>query len=316
MAVNNTRPALHRVLFVVVACSREPSRALGFSKTVKSVARVHKSSPFARNLVLFDNASVYHEPLKYWQAPAMFVFSEENIGYWSALYWTLQNCENIFDGDFDYIHPVESDTLLFKLDRLAEAVRFLYTRQSYHVVRTQEFSVKWRQFFLKGKRSFLKVNRSIVAPYHGVTGEPVKFEEVEGFNHVFSANWHAKLPALHRISSIRQAFSKLKNQEVVTELDFMRTMADVNDKVGVLDGGVWRLQQHFRKDRKGTISGSYSNKEELEKVNYRASRCDRIETTFPKLAKFNIDLTISAADINALSRFGPDMPPTNGIRPL
>lgn len=224
---------------------------------------------------MFDNASHTLAPLKPLEGIARFVLSTENVGYWSALNWSLENAGQACGREFAYVHPIESDLVLYKLERLALAQAFLDSHLDIETVRTQEFSVRNRQRYFKNGGSLFPVRRSRVADYNGVTEEKVTFEPANGFPDVFLSNWHAKVPALHRFAALKSVFSELAAQEKLSELNFMRLMHGRASETAILDEGIYYTVSYNPKQ--GFVSGSYSTEAERSGLGYRASRFDRIE---------------------------------------
>lgn len=275
-ATTDSMNDLHRVLFVVVACTRDASREKAFRRLIKSLNRMHSRVGFERNLLLFDNASTIQSPLESWKAPAFFAMCSENIGYWSALKWSMDNAADLFGRRFDYIHPVESDLVLYDLEKLGEAVRFLDETATIQTVRTQEFSVASRFRYFKGGSRMIAKRRSLVADYNGVTNEKVTFEKAQGFKNIYFTNWHAKVPALHRWSALADALNKLSSRQNIDELQFMEIMQMKSDRVGLLDGGIFYalLNNPIWPWERRLLTGSWSDPEQLEAIGYRPTRRD------------------------------------------
>lgn len=283
---------LERVLFVVVSCTRDPSRERAFGRLIKSLNREHGRVGFRNNLMLFDNASRIRTPMAKWKVPAIFADCADNIGYWSALKWSMDNAPELFGRQFDYIHPIESDLVLYELDRLAEAVRFLDSTRAVHSVRTQEFSVSNRNRYFKGRSKLFACRRSLVADYNGVTNAKVTFEKVSGFDRIYRTNWHAKVPALHRWSTLQEGLNELAARESIDELQFMQVMQGQSDQVGVLDGGIFYalLNNPIWPWEKRLLTGSWSDPEELENAGYRPTRRDT-------MGHFPVDVKISHSPV-------------------
>lgn len=267
--------ALSDVLFVAVTCTRDEGRERALKRLVRSLNREHRRTGLLRNLLVFDNGSTFMEPLEAITTGGWLVRSGTNVGYWSALEWCMRNAEEVCGRSFEYVHPVESDLVFYGLHRLNEAVRFLDQHSAVESVRTQEFSVARRNFYFKNGRSLLRSRRSRVADYHGVTGEKVAFERMAGFPSIHLATWHAKVPALHRMTMLKAVFAKLACSKEVTEHEFMKVAHARAPRVGVLDKGIYYTQSFAPSSR--FITGSWSSQQALEKVGYRGTRVDRFQ---------------------------------------
>ena len=273
--------SLRDVLFVLVTCTQEESRKAAVETCVQSINREHGRVPFEGNLVVFDNASVHKEPLSSLRAPAVYAMASENVGYWAALRWVMQNARDLMGREFAYIHPVESDFTLYQIERLAQARAFLASNQRFNTVRTQEFSVPWRFMYFKHRWNPFRVQRSNVANTNVVTGERVRFERAPGFDGIYLTNWHAKVPALHKLAPMQSTFEELAKLPVLTEPDFMAAMHKRHPGVAILDGGIWWMD--LANPAKGGLTGSYSDATALAQHNYRNSRRDFIPAVMPRI---------------------------------
>jgi len=278
MTLANPDHPLDDILFVVVTCTMEKSREEALLRLIRSINKQHRSIGFGGNLLVFDNGSTHTDGLKHLQAPAIFAMSPKNIGYWSALKWSMDHVEECFGRSFKYIHPIESDLVLYRIERLAEAKAFLDQTPNVETVRTQEFSVTHRNRFFKNRSTFFSRRRSRVADYNAITENQVDFKKCPEFENIYLSNWHAKVPALHRMSGLKSVFERLNEQDHITEFDFMKLMFERSRDVAVLDKGIFYTIS-YRPSRK-QVSGSYSDTETLKDLGYRQSRFDCMTNEF------------------------------------
>lgn len=262
-------------LKVLVTCTMDSTREKALQACLNSLEIEHKRCGFAKNLIVVDNNSKINEPLLKFGIDCPKLTFSQNIGYWGAVLWALENCESIFGRSFEFVHPVESDLVFYKTERLECAVNYLKNSTNVNTVRTQEFSVRYRHRFFKGNRSLFAKNRSRVAPYNGVTGEKLRLIQSSVDGKVWETNWHPKMPALHRFDALKSCLNRLKLCGPFTELDFMRIMSSGTDRVAVLDGGIY--YSLLAAPRKGEVTGSYSPPSDLEKYGYRTTREDIID---------------------------------------
>jgi glycosyltransferase involved in cell wall biosynthesis len=278
MTPANTIRPLDDILFVVVTCTMEQSREKALRRLIQSINKQHRNIGFRDNLLVFDNGSTLTSGLERLQAPAIFAMSPENIGYWSALKWSMDHAEKCFGRSFEYIHPIESDLVMYRMERLAEAKAFLDQMPNVETVRTQEFSVSHRNRYFKNRPVFFARRRSRVADYNAITEDQVSFEKCPEFENIYLSNWHAKVPALHRMSGLKAVFEQLNQQDQITEFDFMKLMFERSRDVAVLDKGIFYTTS-YRPTRK-QVSGSYSDHETLQGLGYRQSRNDSMTREF------------------------------------
>jgi len=231
---------------------------------------------FSEDLLIFDNASKYHEHLLKLPSKAKLVRSSSNIGYWSAINWTLNNYHSIFNREYKYIYIIESDLIHKNMSLLKRCESFLEDNSSIGAIRTQEFSVKFN--FLYNKRfnrlPFVR-KRSLVKMSNAITNEKIWFHKTPD-PIIYITNLHTKLPALNRIEAIKDVFNKLSFASEITEMDFIRLYYHHYSLVAVLDGGIF-VQRSYK--NAAYISGSWSEELELEKLGYRKTRTDKILTS-------------------------------------
>jgi hypothetical protein len=273
---------LEKVLFVLVTCSRDKSRDSALKNTINSLAKENRVSRICNSLIVFDNDSLFKNSLKELPNDVKIINSRSNIGYWGALDWVFKNFANISERSYEYVHPIESDLILYDTRKLTSAVRFLDRFENYHTVRTQEFSVKlpWRYF--KESPAFIRKNRSCVSGYDFITKKKVRFSKIEEIPDMFTTQWHAKVPALHRFAVLKSAFGHLADLRSFKEGDFMRYMHSAAPQgIGVLDGGIY-YDQLGTPDSEG-VSGSYSSQQDLDRHQYMGTRIATITGEVPEV---------------------------------
>ena len=272
MVVKNESNPLDDILFVVVTCSRDRWRDKALKALIQSLNRENRKLNFAPNVLFFDNDSTYKKAFSKLEFEAKFAVSEENIGYWGALLWSLENAPRLFNREFKFVHPIESDLVMYDMEKLATAVDFLKKRPDIHCVRTQEFDVEKKQCYFKNSKSFCKVQRSLVADYNGVTEEKVSFQKVQNYPDIYVSNWHAKVPALHNYNAIFDVIKQLSKEKQVTEKLFMDFYYNISNKIGILCGGIYYAQLNNPKWmwEKMRITGSWSSQKMLDKLGYRS----------------------------------------------
>ena len=95
-----------RVLFILVTCSLDHKRDLVFQVS-KNLQQINLNFDIFKNLMVFDNASkISSTIMELSKYPLVFQCSK-NIGYWSALYWCLNNYHNFLKSKFDYVYILD-----------------------------------------------------------------------------------------------------------------------------------------------------------------------------------------------------------------
>ena len=243
-------------------------------KVAENLVSQNVAHPFFADFLVFDNASRFEDHLLTFPSEVTVVRSNRNIGYWSAINWTLTHYTELFGRSYAYIYIIESDLEHRNMFRLAACERFLDEYSEVGGVRTQEFSVKWRMLYDKRYHWSPFVRRhSLVSQNNAITGERVWFKGVDGYNHICLTNFHAKLPALNRLDSLTKVFADLSKQENITELDFMHLYYNLHPVMALLDGGIYRMLSYSETNH---VSGSYSSPQQLAEVGYYDTRIDRV----------------------------------------
>jgi len=263
-----------KTLYLLVTCSMDESRASLAWDVCCNLEQQNQNYPFSKDLLVFDNASKFTDHFKVLSKGAKLVQSDRNVGYWSAIHWTLNNYKKLFDRDYDYLYIIESDLIHKDMQKLEICERFLELNPQVGGVRTQEFSVRFRKLYDKQFHwlPFAK-KHSLVAQKNAITGENVWFKKDTLHEGIYLTNFHAKLPALNRIKSLNKVFAALSERSQITEIDFMNLYYREHGLIGLLDGGLYRMKSTALSHH---MSGSYSNASQLQEAGYLNTRIDRI----------------------------------------
>ncbi len=266
-----------RTLFLLVTCSRDTGRRDTAIKVSENLAQKLSELNLSNRLVTFDNNSTYQDHFTELPCGSTLCVSEKNYGYWSAIKWVLDNV-GLFNSEFlEFIYIIESDLVHDDLAPLSECELFLDKTPEASSVRTQEFSVMNRWRYNK-RLSFLPFHvwRSQVSLRNAVTDERVWFKRAEGFSRMYHSNFHAKLPALHRLNFLKEVFCKLEVKKEFSEKDFFQEMMRMARQVGVLDGGIYHSLISYL-DRAEVVTGSYGDPKLRNKVGYHNTRKTNIK---------------------------------------
>ena len=232
--------------------------------------------PFFDDLLVFDNSSRYEDHLKAFSPTVKAVRSDENVGYWSAIYWVLLNYQKLFKRKYKYLYIIESDLEHWDMFKLDSCEKFLDDHQKVGGVRTQEFSVKFRMLYDKRYHWAPFVKRhSLVSQRNVVTKERVWFRRSSSGDRIWRTSFHTKLPALNRLDALEVVFDKLAKRKKIDEIYFMHLYFQLYPTMALLDGGIYRQISHSDTVH---LSGSYSTAEQLEELDYYNTRTDYIRT--------------------------------------
>lgn len=276
-----TRSGPERTLFLLVTCSRDVTRRdMAVTVTKNLVSRLSVMAQIER-LVVFDNASTYKDHLEILPSDVRVCVSEENLGYWSAIKWVLDNIGTLADFQCDFLYIVESDLVHDDLTALRLCEQFLDAEPTASAVRTQEFSVRQRWRFDK-RLQFLPfhVERSQITLKNLVTREKAWFKKASAYPGIYLSNLHPKLPALQRISLLTEVFDCLARMDSFSEADYFSEAVKRKPHIGVLDGGLYHSITTWS-DHHRVMSGSYSATGQLNSVGYLPTRECRIRNADP-----------------------------------
>lgn len=262
-----------QTLYLLVTCSMDSSRAEIATQVADNLLAQDRKAAFLSDLVVFDNASRFADHLSRFPMGPKLLRADRNVGFWTAIDWTLRNHRALLGRDYRYLYVIESDLLHFAMERLAACEAFLERTPDVGGVRTQEFSVRLR--FLYDKRCprwFRRTNA--VQQTNALTGAPVRFTLADPAERIFVSNFHAKIPALNRMTLMQEIFADLRGYASISEIDFMRLFHERSRRVAQIDGGLFHALVNV--PQAPGVSGSYSTPQELAALGYRATRADRI----------------------------------------
>jgi len=262
-------------LFAFITCSMEESRA-GFASTAAENLSSQFSSTFsAHDFISFDNASKINDHFRYLPPNSANFRCNRNIGLWGAIYWILNNSQDIMGRSYDFIYIIESDHVHPDMSRFDALEHFLLANVDVGGVRTDEFSVRWRMFYNKRYwfMPFAKRNAWVMQT-NQVTGEKVRFQLADATHQIYRCNFLAKLPSLNRFSAMKAVFSRLREQDSISELDFMRLYHEIYPQYAVVDGGLYNILSSAA----SPVTGSFTAKNNLDEIEYRTTRHDRIDS--------------------------------------
>lgn len=261
-------------LYLLVTCSMDKTRCDLACEVAKNLLTENKNHPFFSDLLIFDNASQFDNHLEMFPSEVRVFRSDKNIGYWSAINWSIDHYQELFCRDYSYIYIIESDLIHRNMPRLDACEQFLKDNREVGGVRTQEFSVRWRIRYDKRFHWAPFARRhSLVSQNNAITGEHVWFRIGDEHHHIWLTNFHAKLPALNRLDAMHKIFAELSRRKEITELDFMYLYYDLYPTMALLDGGIYSTLSFADTSH---ISGSYSTSQQLAIAKYHSTRVDYI----------------------------------------
>jgi len=264
-----------KILVFVVTCSKSEARQKIESQSLMQLAKIATPNQKEFDFIFFDNNSSFKDHLKIVENLGVTYYASENLGLWSALYWLLNNDMNIYQHKYRYIHIVESDMFINELRPLILLSKVMDQFSYLHMVRTQEFSIKnaWR---FDKKYSFLPSplhNKRSEVDLRNTTDNSYFRKECIYNNdslEIYSSNLNAKLPALHKIESLKHVIDRLSQKGSFSEKDFFKIYAELSSCMGIMNKGIWYSLTDSKNNPE--VTASWGNKFYMQQIGYQDTR--------------------------------------------
>jgi hypothetical protein len=253
--------------FLLVTCSMEQSR---HDILVKVVENLKKEAPeIIDRITVFDNASKVKETslLLTAQFPNIYV-SDKNIGYWSAIKWWLDNIQTK-----KYTYIIESDMMHYNFKKIYDCKEYLDANCDIGSVRLHEYSVVDKHLYDKEKPTADSKKYIWQSHTNRVTNKKIEF--LKNDNGIWKTTFLTQLMSLNRSTAIKNAFSKLEEFDKFCELDFQKLYWQQYQYTGILDKGIFVYANESAWGG-SSITGSWTNKNTLEKIGYQETRNSKI----------------------------------------
>ena len=256
--------------FLLVTCSMEQSR---FEILKKVVDNLKKEAPeILEKICVFDNASKIIETQKLLKDNFSNVYiSNKNVGYWSAINWWLKNIQTK-----KYTYIIESDMMHYNFSKLYNCEKYLDMFDDIGSVRLHEYDVNLKHLYNKDKP--VRDSRKNIWQSHTnkKTNKPIEFiDSISIYDSVlWKTTFLTQLVSLNRSSTIKNCFESLSKLDKFSELDFQKLYWDHYNYTGILDKGIFNVDDACW----GTsnITGSWTSKDVLEKIGYQETRNSKI----------------------------------------
>ncbi len=265
---------MKNTLILLVTCNLDQSRAYACQKVIENLNEM-KDQSFKNDLLVFDNASTIQESVTSLTNNFKYVMQcNKNVGFWSAINWSINNYESIFHKKYEYLYVIESDCLHFEnaFERLLDSENFLNERKDIGFVRTEEFSVKNKHLFDKRIQHVNSITYAWVVQNNFIENKPVKFHLDDEDKRIYTCNFLAKVPVLSRMNAMKVIFDKLSKKQSFTEIDYQKFYYELYPKSAILDEGIWNSTF----DRNITVNSSWMSNN-AEQLGYKPTRNSSIE---------------------------------------
>lgn len=253
------------IAFLLVTCSKEPTRADILSKVVDNI-RTH-APELLDTVTVFDNASTEEGTKELLCNTFSNVYqSDKNVGYWSAIDWWLEN-QHLNPATYTYI--IESDVIHYAFDKIWSCAKFLDRNLDVGSVRLLEYSIANRRFYNKDA----PVPGSRISAWQShtnkITGGHVYLEQ--GEDDVWRTTFLTQLCALNRYDVLLESFRQLRQLPKFSEFDFQKLYWQRYNVTGILDGGIFHGDLSVDLKQNAAI-GSWTDPTKLKEMGYQPTR--------------------------------------------
>lgn len=258
-----------RTLQVLVTCCMEPSRTDVLKRVVANL--IASGANEKRHLFVFDNASSDPQTIDILRPLGSPVYrASRNVGYWSAIMWSLQNLPM---SELTYF--IESDEIHYDYDGLLECENFMLDPKHCDVgsLRLEEFSVADFRLYDKSRPSLLSKKHAWTTLRHPLTGRDAFFSAAEG--RIFRTDLPPKLCGLNRRSMMRFLFERLSSLQQISERDFQKMYYELYANSALIDGGIFSVPSTYE-----SLAGSYITAEQQIATGYQPTRVSKIVSDF------------------------------------
>lgn len=241
---------LDDLCFLMVTCNKELGRFFLLQNVARSLATEKDWCNWSEKFFVFDNDSTFEGSRDFITKNFKNVFwAKKNYGYWTAVRWF---CDRSTRLGFKYIYLIESDCVHYDIGKVQYAYNSLSNHSEIGMIRTQKFSVENKHLY--DKRDYQK-NSDISnwCVQHNMFAKKDAFFEKTTCPDVFLTNMVAKMPGLHRISTLKNVLDQLDGK-MFSEIDFQREYYKISGLNGILDGGIFDC---FLSSKMRECAGSY-----------------------------------------------------------
>jgi len=261
-------------LILLVTCTKEITRFKVLEQVVDNLIKLVDTDT-QENFLVFDNASTYPGSIELLTSSFKNVFqSKTNAGYWSAIFWCINNYEKMMNKDYKYLYIIESDIIHFDkaFEKLRLCEKFLDDYEDIGSIRTEEFLVSERSLYDKRKQTKNSKKYACVVQHNFIENKNVEFELVDKINEIYSCNFLSKLPSLTRMKTIKEVFLELSKLREFSELDYQKLYYEKYKKSAIIDRGIWHSKLG-NENSHIVINGSRNHNLSID---YRPTRNDKI----------------------------------------
>lgn len=271
------------ILYLLVTCSLEETRFSVLNQVVDNL-RSLPDQTFLEHMIVFDNASTIDGSDQLLTSYFKNVIKcNENVGFWSAIRWVLNNYESIMNRQYKFLYVIESDLIHTQdaFQRLEDCERFLDENGKVGFVRIEEFDVSLRHLYDKQRPHPESRQYAWCVQNNYITRERVWFKLANEQARIYKTNFLAKIPVVSRIGVMKDIFENLSKMKSFNEMTFQKLYHDRHQQSAILDGGVFHSK--LGNMPQSVLMGSYV--QNGNSIGYRETRSDNIVDVKDELIK-------------------------------
>lgn len=262
-------------LYVSVNCCNEASRMGMWEKVSKNVLVQFKDH--LDDLIIFDNASTHPAYSATIEKFKHVYRCDQNVGYWTALWWVLQNYETVMGRGYEFIHIIEPDRMYYDAVKLTEIEEFLKLNADVGAVKCHLYDVRdWRKY-CKPRVDLVDYNEPGAVKTEWISHWNLILDKqvtlIHARDRFYLSNFHVQLHNLLRLDIMKQVFMGFVGLETFGEKDFMINYGHVNNVVAVYDGGIFESSLGLNED---AVACSTTPEKTLVKMGYKIAYKDRL----------------------------------------
>lgn len=265
-------------LFLFVSCCVEQSRFDIMKQVLASIKNETNSKNFQldHDLLAFDNGSTVEGTRELLLDNFSKVYvSDTNEGYWSAIFWLLNNYEQLVENPkkYRYVYIIESDHFHYAIEKLNACEQALDQHENLGSIRTSEYVVAEQHLYNKSNQDPNGRKYAWVSHVNTVTSAPISLKLLIKNLGIYNTNFLTCLHSVNRLEALKEVFIELQAQDKFSEHDFQKLYHNRFQQIGLVDGGIFHAKLGFTPGG-GGLSGSWSH--DVSRLGYKTTRQDKI----------------------------------------
>lgn len=268
------------ILYIVVSCVKETSRLNVLKKVVENFNyNFINEYDIQDSLLVIDNGST-PETVELLKNNFKNVYrSETNLGYWTVLYWAINNAEQLLNKKFKYVHIMEADHIYHDVYKFEWCKKLLDDVETISSIKIHEYYP--HLYYLYNKGAELPNSRKHDWISHNsldLDNRTVSLKKIIDYHdHFYLSNFRTQLHNITRFNLMIECFDELKNMKSFNEGNFHKLYFQKGPFIAVLNGGLFNMKLGYSDVVAGSAQGWTPEVEkEFKKHGYVQTNVDTI----------------------------------------